>query len=167
VTGRLGAAGGALALMQGRAERRPATHELLERARRPRPRLAEGAALAAAGAHAMIDLSDGIATDAGHIARASGVELRVDVDSLPLAEGLSELTEQLGQEPWRLAAAGGEDYELCFCVPAHARSRVETALAELGGATLSWVGVVAEGPARLLLVERGQEVRLDGFEHSW
>jgi thiamine-monophosphate kinase len=167
VTGRLGAAGGALALMEGRAELSPATSALLERARAPRPRLAEGRALAAAGVHAMIDLSDGVAADAGHLARAGGVELRVDVCSLPLAEGLSELSAELGEEPWRLAAAGGEDYELCFCAPPDARACVEAAVAEVGAVEVSWVGAVAAGDARLLLVERGQEVRLEGFEHRW
>jgi thiamine-monophosphate kinase len=167
VTGRLGAAGGALALMEGRADPGAATSALLERARRPMPRLAEGRALAAAGVHAMIDLSDGIATDAGHIARASGVELRVDVASLPLADGLGELAAQLGEEPWRLAAAGGEDYELCFCAAAGTRGRVEEAVAQADGAKLTWVGEVAAGEARALLVERGQQVLLDGFEHRW
>jgi thiamine-monophosphate kinase len=167
VTGRLGAAGGALALMEGRAEPGAGSGALLERARRPQARLAEGRALAAAGVHAMIDLSDGIATDAGHLARAGRVELRVDVGLLPLADGLSELAAQLGEPPWRLAAAGGEDYELCFCAAPDARARVEAAVAEAGGVALTWVGEVAAGPARLLLVERGQEVLLDGFEHRW
>jgi thiamine-monophosphate kinase len=167
VTGKLGAAAGALALMEGRADRRPETSALIERARAPIPRLAEGRALAAAGVHAMIDISDGIATDAGHIARASGVELVVELASLPLAEGLTELAAQLGEEPWRLAATGGEDFELCFCAPPDSSARVEAALARAGGAGVSWVGEVAAGEARALLVERGQEVLLDGFEHRW
>lgn len=167
ITGRLGAAAGALALMQGRSERSPATRALLERARWPRPRLAEGRALAGAGVHAMIDVSDGVATDAAHLARASGVELRIELPSLPLAEGLAELGAELGEDPWRIAAQGGEDYELCFCAPPDARARVEAALAQAGGTGVSWVGEVAAGEARLLLAERGQEVRLEGFEHRW
>jgi thiamine-monophosphate kinase len=167
VSGRLGGAGGGLALMEGRATPTPASRALLERARWPRPRLAEGRALAAAGVHAMIDLSDGIATDAAHIARASGVELRVDLHALPLAEGLRELCAELGEEPWQLAAVAGEDYELCFCAPPDARAHVQQAVAQLGEVDVSWVGEVTEGVARLLLVERGQEVRLEGFEHRW
>ena len=167
VTGRLGGAGGALAVMEGRARPGPSAHALLERARWPRPRLAEGRALAAAGVHAMIDISDGIATDAEHIARASGVELRVEVSSLPLADGLGELCAELGEEPWHLAAGAGEDYELCFCAPAAARTRVEDAVHELGEVDVTWIGEVAAGAPRLLLVERGQQVRLEGFEHRW
>ncbi len=62
VTGRLGAAGAALAVMQGRAPASPDADPVLQRARRPVPRLAEGRALAQAGVHAMIDLSDGLAS---------------------------------------------------------------------------------------------------------
>jgi thiamine-monophosphate kinase len=167
VTGRLGGAGGALALMEGRSAATRGSRALLERARWPRPRLAEGRALAAGGVHAMIDLSDGIATDAGHIARASGVELRVEVSSLPLAEGLSELSAELGEPPWRLAAAAGEDYELCFCVPPDDRSRAQDAVAEVADTALTWVGEAADGPPGVLLVERGEHVRLEGFEHRW
>jgi thiamine-monophosphate kinase len=162
VTGRLGGAGGALALMEGRAEPTPASAQLLERARRPWPRLREGKALAAAGAHAMIDLSDGLATDAAHIARASGVGLRIDLRALPLAEGLEELAAELGVEPWRLAAGAGEDYELCFCAPPNARARVDEAV------EVTWIGEVLEGPARLELLAEGREqARLEGFEHRW
>ena len=167
VTGSLGGAGGGLALMEGRCATTTGSRALLERARWPRPRLAEGRALAASGVHAMIDLSDGIATDAGHIARASGVELRVELSSLPLAEGLGELSAELGEPPWRLAAAGGEDYELCFCVAPDDRSRAQDAVAEAAGTALTWVGEAAAGPPRVLLVERGEDVRLEGFEHRW
>jgi thiamine-monophosphate kinase len=167
VTGRLGGAGGGLALMEGRCAPTPGSRALLERVRGPRPRLAEGRALAAAGVHAMIDLSDGIATDAGHIARASGVELRVEVSSLPLEEGLSEIGAELGESPWRLAAAAGEDYELCFCAPPDGRVRAQEAVRELGEVRVSWVGEVSGGAAGVLLVERGQQVRLEGFEHRW
>jgi thiamine-monophosphate kinase len=115
----------------------------------------------------MVDLSDGIATDAGHIGRASGVELCVDVSSLPLAEGLVELSGELGEPPWRLAAAGGEDYELCFCVSRDDRARVQNAVAEVADTEVTWVGAAAEGPPGVLLVERGEHVRLQGFEHRW
>jgi thiamine-monophosphate kinase len=168
VTGRLGAAGGALALMEGRAAPSATSRALLERARQPWPRLREGSALAAAGAHAMIDLSDGLATDAGHIARASGAGLRIDLCALPLAEGLEELAAELGIEPWRIAAGAGEDYELCFCAPPDTRARVHEAMREASEVGVTWIGEVLEGPARLeLLAERGEQARLEGFEHRW
>jgi thiamine-monophosphate kinase len=116
----------------------------------------------------MIDLSDGIAADAAHIARASGLELRVEVSSLPLAEGLGELSAELGEPPWRLAAAGGEDYELCFCVAPADRARVEDLLRESGGAEVTWIGQVLAGtPGVSFLDEHADEHRLEGFEHRW
>ncbi len=167
VTGCLGAAGAALAVMDGRAARTPAAEPALARARRPLPRLAEGQALAAAGVHAMIDLSDGVATDAGHIGRRSGMRLQVALATLPLHKGVSEVAGELGVPPWQLAATGGEDYELCFCAAPEDRERVESAVSRLGSVEVSWIGEVAAGaPGVTLSDERGDTVRIEGFEHS-
>jgi thiamine-monophosphate kinase len=167
VTGRLGAAGAALAVMDGRATRTPAAEAALAHARSPMPRLAEGRALAAAGVHAMIDLSDGLATDAGHIGRRSGTSLDVTLAALPLHEGVAEIAVQLGVAPWRLAVAGGEDYELCFCAAPEVREDVEVAVRGVGSVEVSWIGEVLAGtPGVKLSDERGDAVRVEGFEHS-
>jgi len=168
VTGRLGGAGAGLAVMEGRVERANRVQAPLARARRPTPRLREGRVLAGAGVHAMIDLSDGLATDAGHVGRASGVCLRVDLQALPLEEGVAEISAELGVPPWRLAAAAGEDYELCFCVSPKNRARVQQALSEVGDVGVTWIGRVAPGrPGVTLADEQGDEVLLEGFEHRW
>jgi thiamine-monophosphate kinase len=167
VTGRLGAAGAALAVMDGRVARTAAVEAALARARSPMPRLAEGRALAAAGVHAMIDLSDGLATDAGHIGRRSEVNLRVALAALPLHDGVGEVAGELGVPSSQLAAGGGEDYELCFCAAAQDRKRVQEAVRACGSVEVSWIGeVLAGAPGAEFLDERGDPVRIEGFEHS-
>jgi thiamine-monophosphate kinase len=168
VTGRLGGAGAGLALMAGRARPGEGSDAALLRARNPEPRLREGRALAAAGAHAMIDLSDGIATDAAHIGRASGLRVHIELPALPLDAGVAAVAGELEQPPWQLAAAAGEDYELCFCVAPSDRERAERAVAELGAVEVSWVGEVLEGaPGVTLSGDRGEDVRIEGLEHRW
>jgi thiamine-monophosphate kinase len=96
---------------------------------RPRPRLAEGRALAAAGASAMLDISDGLALDARRLAEASGVRLELDTEALPRAPGATAET----------AATRGEDYELCFCIAPEVRAAAESA------AAVTWIGRVTTG----------------------
>jgi len=168
VTGELGAAAAALAVMDGRAPLVPEAEAGLARARRPLPRLAEGRALARAGASAAIDVSDGLAADAGALGAASGVSLVLQADLLPLAPGVGAVAERLGVSPAALAAGGGEDYELCFCAPSERRGEIEEGLAAAGGAAVSWIGEVREGlPGARLLDGRGDVIRAEGYEHRW
>jgi len=168
VTGSLGGAGAGLAVLSGRARRGGGAEAALRRVRHPRPRLREGRVLATAGVHAMIDLSDGLATDADHIARRSGVRLQLQLAALPLEQGVAEISGELGLPAWWLAAGAGEDYELCFCAARESRAVIEQALRELGDARVSWIGEVVEGqPGVTLADERGDDVRMEGFEHRW
>jgi thiamine-monophosphate kinase len=121
VTGPLGAAAAGLGLLQG-GDR--AAGELLGRFpglaaahRRPTPALAMGLALARSGASAMIDVSDGLAGDALHLAEASGVGLEVHDAAVPLAPGVAEAAALLGLDPLELALGGGEDFVLAAALP--------------------------------------------------
>lgn len=175
VTGSLGGAAAGLALMRGQVavHRDAEAKQALSRALRPTPRLAQGRALASAGARAMIDLSDGLATDAAHVGVASGVTLEIDLSLLPLHPGVLEAAAALEIPPWRLAATGGEDYELCVCVAPAERGRAERALAEAGDVGIAWVGEVlpvvaaASGAAGARFTIDGQALALEGYEHRW
>jgi thiamine-monophosphate kinase len=121
VTGPLGAAAAGLALL--RRGDRPA-RALLDRFpglaaahRRPTPDLAMGPRLASAGATAMIDVSDGLAGDALHLAEASGVGVELRDAALPLAPGVAEAAALLGRDPVALALGGGEDFVLAAALP--------------------------------------------------
>jgi thiamine-monophosphate kinase len=98
----------------------------------------------------MIDVSDGLATDARHLAERSGVELRIELDRLPLAPGVTP--EQ--------AATGGDDFELLVAVPPKLRTDAEAA------APLAWIGVVVEGSGLVLLGPDGPVEGLAGYEHA-
>jgi thiamine-monophosphate kinase len=165
VTGELGGAAAAVALLSGgdasslSAASRDA---LLARQLDPRPRLREGGALAGAGATAMIDVSDGLGADAGHLARSSGCAIEIELGLVPVAEGVNEVAG--GDEAaLDLAASGGEDYELLVALPEErvdaARSAVEEA-----ESPLTEIGYAREGRGVTLRLPDGRAVDPRGFD---
>lgn len=155
VSGSIGGAGLGLAVARGT---RPFDKVLLNRFRRPMPRLALGAALGGM-ASAGMDVSDGLLIDAERLAAASGVGLAIALDSVPLAVPTGDMAEVMAQ------VTAGDDYELLFTAPPDADA------AELGAATktpVTCIGAVVAGTG-LTLSFAGQPVPVPsrlGWEHS-
>lgn len=112
VAGRLGWAAAGLAVL-GRGFRSP--RAVVEAYRVPSVPYGAGAAAAAAGATAMIDISDGLLADLGHVATASQVIIDVDATSLPVPEPLQAVASATGTDPLALILTGGEDHALAAC----------------------------------------------------
>ncbi len=125
VTGTLGTAGLALQLQQ---KRLPLDAEVHQRFFRPQPRLEAGLALRQI-AHAVIDISDGLAADLQKLLTASFVGGSIEIKLLPLAKSVK--THCSEEEGWKLALTAGEDYELCFCAPPSKKEQLKAAFAAI------------------------------------
>jgi thiamine-monophosphate kinase len=134
---------------------------LRERFVRPQPRFEAARYLAANRARAMIDVSDGLAADLGHLLAASGVGASVEVDRVPLFAGVREAAARIGEAPWRLAAASGEECELVAALP------VELDDATLAAAPILVTAIgVCEAEPGLRATEGGRPVELPaGHDH--
>jgi thiamine-monophosphate kinase len=160
VTGVLGGARAALQAWQAGLEPSAATRLAFAH---PRPRIAAGRVLARLGATAMMDLSDGLAGDARHLAAASGVQLAIDAGRIPLGEGVSEAARAVAQPPAAFAAEGGEDYELLVTMPAGTEQAVREATLE-AQAPLTCIGEVRAGTGVEVVLD-GHRLELVGFDH--
>jgi thiamine-monophosphate kinase len=164
VSGTLGES--ALGLRRLRAGRQPEPC-LARRHHDPQARVALGRALAAAGlAGAMIDLSDGLLADLGHILKASSVGARLEEDRLPLSP---VFREALAEDPQllELAWSGGEDYELLFTVPP-AKEPLLAQVAAACGILLTRLGTIGPPENGLQIVDSEGRLRqptCSGFNH--
>jgi thiamine-monophosphate kinase len=166
VTGPLGGAAAGRALAGDPALERgiPEARDLRAADARPEPRVGAGRRLAEAGAHAMLDCSDGLLLDTARLARASRADVVVDLDAVPLAPGLARVAAALGREPDLMASTGGEDYELIVALDADGLARARAA-----GVPLHVVGAVSSGDGALRLRRDGRPVdppRALGWEHD-
>ncbi len=161
VTGELGAsAAGLLALMSGDVSERR-VGRLVRKHLRPEPRVFAGRTAAGLGARAMIDLSDGLASDVRHVSERSGVGCRVDLGLLPIADDVREYVSAMGRDPQVLAATGGEDYELLISAP----EAVIEALAAESDVPVTIVGEVVAGDG-VVFLRGGEPVgNLSGWDH--
>ena len=157
VTGTLGDSALGLELLHrgGAVLKKRAAAKLLARHRRPVPRLATGALLARERlATAMIDVSDGLMQDLGHLCRASGTGAVIYNKRLPLSAGYRALA---GKDGTRHALAGGEDYELLFCARRSNRARIQK-LSERARVPISRIGTCVARHGVIVLDEMGKAI---------
>jgi thiamine-monophosphate kinase len=167
VTGELGGAAAGLLVLQ-RPELAAALDaevagELRNRQLEPTPLLAAGRALAASGATAMIDVSDGLGADVLHVARASGARIVIDFERVPVQRGVAAVARAAGVEVVGLVAEDGEDYELLATLPA-ANLEDARAAVEACGTSLTAIGEVTGGTGTTVRLPDGSERDAAGFD---
>jgi thiamine-monophosphate kinase len=161
VTGELGGARAALAAWQRGAAPEPEAHR---RFARPEPRLHAGRWLARHGAHAMLDLSDGLGADAAHLAAASAVALTLDLTRVPIAAAAAGEAAHLRMPVEQFAAESGEEYELLVALPASFEAEDARAFQSIAGLPLTRVGEVRAGGG-VHATLGGKPVALSGYDH--
>jgi len=166
VTGSIGDAAAGVALLLDPTLKAEATYADVARLRRdrPEPRVREGRIVGSSGlASAMIDISDGLAGDLGHIFERSGVSARIDAARLPAALENRRLGLAYKGDEWHFALHGGEDYELLIASPPEKAGHLAATITEATGTPVADVGEILEGgrPAELVLPD-GKIVGLGG-----
>ena len=169
VSGCLGGAAAGLELCRG-GRALPVGHPWASLGRAhldPTAQVRLGRLLATSGlVRAMMDLSDGLATDLAHLCQESGVGAEVDGACLPLADELQQAAQELGRDPLDWALAGGEDYGLLFTAPADAAEELVRLVARAGGSVISRVGRITAGSGVVLFHQgRSRRIAYQGYDH--
>lgn len=166
LTGELGGPGAALAWLARGAAPLPSDHPARRRLAGPEPRLAEASWLRSrAPLSAAIDVSDGLSGDAAHVARRSGVALRIEARAIPIHPGARELAGATGEDPLDWGLHGGEEFELLVCAPSGELDAIADPFTERFGLRLTRIGEVVEGEGVRLVDPSGNESRLE--PRSW
>jgi len=173
VTGTLGDSAAGLELLRsaecgvrnrksGNRNSKSAMRALIDRHLRPVPRVAEGRKLALSGlASAMIDVSDGLSSDLGHLCEQSGVGAEIFADRIPLSKELTSV-KGLNQQPLEYALSGGEDYELLFTSPVELEREI---MSRRVRATV--IGAITRKKGMRMVTEKGDVHQLvpGGYDH--
>lgn len=166
VTGTLGDAAAGLTILLGDAPATvPGADELIARQQLPTPRVEAGRAIACSGlATAMIDLSDGLASDLGHLGEDNQLGATVYAEEVPLSAAIQSLATAIGRDPLSWALHGGEDYELLLTAPPDRVGELIAAVQAVG-VRLTDVGELTAGTGIWLQRPDGRREPLSGT--SW
>ncbi|MCD8184961.1 MAG: thiamine-phosphate kinase [Rikenellaceae bacterium] len=168
VTGNLGDSAAGLKLILEELPVAPEYQPLLSAHYRPYPFLKEGGWLGRQPeVHAMMDVSDGIASDLRHLLEASGVGADIELSRLPISESLQRCCRAFDWNAERLAVAGGEDYVLLTTVDADSFAALDERYRALFGADLHILGKITEGEPEIRWKSMGKPVSVtwQGFSH--
>jgi thiamine-monophosphate kinase len=165
VTGTLGDSAAGLEVLQRKAGNRgqgTGVRKLIEKHLRPVPRIVEGRKIAASGiASAMIDVSDGLSSDLGHICEESGVGAEIVAAHIPLSTSVMSL-KTLERPALAYALSGGEDYELLFTVRPDKLRKFRSLKLDA-----SEIGVITRGRSMSIVGGDGRKtlLRASGYDH--
>jgi len=168
VSGFLGEAAAGLELCRKNIADKELYQPLVKAHRDPEPKVVLGMEMAKSGlVNAMMDISDGLATDLAHICSASGVGAEIDGSAVPLSAALLEASQELNCSSLDFALKGGEDYQLVFTSSPESRESVVTIASNLG-LKIYCVGRIVDGSSVLFCKgEKRIDISYRGYEHTF
>lgn len=168
VSGPLGKAAAGLEICRrGLGGENDAWQDLIAAHLDPTPETVLGRTLAESGmVNAMMDLSDGLATDLAHLCCESGVAAEIDAGSLPISDNLRDAAGALGCDPMAWALSGGEDYRLLFTVPAVNSEKLREDVRRQLGREMVSVGRIVAGKGVVLIDGANRlDISYHGYDH--
>ncbi len=168
VTGCLGDAAAAVAMLSNGQQRDAIAGHLLNSFVRPGPRLREAATLAESEiVRAALDISDGLVQDAGHLAKQSNLGIRINSQTVPISDNCRQAALALDCDALQWGLAGGEDFELLLAMSEDGAEEAAQLLRDGCGTNLTVIGQIVEGDGVTVLDANGQEIPVPraGWDH--
>jgi thiamine-monophosphate kinase len=168
VSGYLGEAAAGLEICRNKYQTTEQYRSLIMAHINPEPKVKLGMQLAKSGLpHAMMDISDGLATDLAHICKASKVGAEIMASEIPLSKVILKAAGELKRDPLGFALQGGEDYQLVFTSSPENKEKV-ISLGKTVGQKVSCVGRIVPGSRVFLCTdEEKQDITYKGYEHKF
>ena len=169
VTGYPGQARAGLMILQSKVSNvKSEERKLVDSFFRPDARIDAGIVLREIGGiRGCIDLSDGIARDAGRIAKRNNLRVIINAENLPVTNRLAEFWQSRGENPQKEIAIGGEDFELMFCCENNRFDEIKNLLGEKISLDITRIGYVTSGEGAVLEMPDGSVIEMNtwGFDH--